>query len=290
MHGENLFAKTGKQILHNFVIDVMKKGSAKLTDKKPKRTSETNFQKPCPPTLAKLIETSSLLPPDFNLPALNYNTGNSFEQKPEIWTRNAREELSSIKDRLDRRLELLELPEEIYLNQSNQLNEFWKNVWNDNPPETSEYADASKKENKSARAFGVVYEAINRYEQFNDVRIKLRRLAKFAKKLNEGEKTTPFVILPLAESVNFRLDEKGFISIEANAIAEAMRELQAAKLEVKRIRECEICQRIFFAGRLDKQSCGSVCANVLNVRNSRRNKEKSGEFYNRERRKKRLKI
>ncbi len=268
----------------------MKKDSPKLTEKKQKRYSKTNFQKPFPPTLRKLIETSNLLPPDFPLFPLIHTTENAFKQKPEVWTRNAREELFSIKKyRLDRRLELLELPEEIYLAQSNQLNGFWKYVWK-NPPKPNEYADASKKENRSARSFGIVYEAINRYEQFNDVRIKLRRIADSAKKWNEGKKTTPFHILPLLESVKFRLDENGFVSIETNAIAEAMRELQAAKLEVERIRECEICQRIFFALRLDKQSCGSVCSNVLNVRNSRRNKEKSGESYKEARRKKRNRI
>jgi hypothetical protein len=369
MHGENLFAKNVKQILQNFVIDVMKKVSPKLTEKKQKRTSETNFQKTCPPTLAKLIETSNLLPPKFDLPSLKHKTGNAFEQPPEVWTAKAHEEMSLMMFRLYRQLESPELREDILMVQTNsdepkfkvtfsenkiiggvlygkstyglpaqiakraaltggeiserdraalekikpnvqaadtdtnaqnfeRLKQFWEYVWHGAPPlqielpqiaEGEEYF-SEENEEKLARAFGVVYEAINRYEQFNDIRVKLRRIAKSAKKWNEGEKTTPFVLLKLAERVNFRLDEKGFVSVEANAIAEAMRELQAAKLEVARIRECEICRRIFFAGRLDKQSCSKRCQNNFNVRNSRRNKEESGEAYNIARRKKRSKI
>lgn len=347
----------------------MKNNSAKLTESKPKRTSKTNFQKQCPPTLAKLIDVINLLPPDFNLPSLKHKTGNAFEQPPEVWTAKAHEEMSLMMFRLYRQLESPELREDYLKVQTNsdepkfkvtfsenkiiggvlygkgtyelpaqiarraastggeisdkdcaalekikpnvqaadadanaqsfeRLKQFWEYIWNGAPPlqiELPEIPEDRKNiseeiEEKLARAFGIVYEAAKQYEQFNDVRIKLRRLAKFAKKRNEGEKTTPFVILPLAESINFRLDENGFVGIEANAVAEAMRELEAAKLKLERIRECKICRRLFFAGRVDKQSCSLPCANVLNVRNVRHNKKESGEAYSNARRKKKLKI
>lgn len=49
-------------------------------------------------------------------------------------------------------------------------------------------------------------------------------------------------------------------------------------VEARRIRECPICQRIFWAGRLTMQGCSPRCANTFRVRRHRyRTKEEKAE-------------
>jgi hypothetical protein len=57
-------------------------------------------------------------------------------------------------------------------------------------------------------------------------------------------------------------------------------------VEVDRIRECEICQRIFWALRSDQWTCSKAHAHVLRNRRARANWKKSGELYMRARREK----
>ena len=65
----------------------------------------------------------------------------------------------------------------------------------------------------------------------------------------------------------------------------ALEELESAS-DIVRIRECEVCKRIFWAGRLDARQCGDKkCKSALSTRRWREGKEQ----YNKARSKKRAK-
>jgi hypothetical protein len=50
-------------------------------------------------------------------------------------------------------------------------------------------------------------------------------------------------------------------------------------LDIRRIRQCAICENLFWAQRLDRQCCQKQCADTHNKRLSRERKEKVGTLY-----------
>ena len=66
--------------------------------------------------------------------------------------------------------------------------------------------------------------------------------------------------------LNLRLSKSGLIEVDLGEIASAL-----ASAEADRIRECDICGRIFWAGRSDQKCCTPKCAKVLRTRRWRAN-------------------
>jgi hypothetical protein len=84
--------------------------------------------------------------------------------------------------------------------------------------------------------------------------------------------------------INWSLD-KGRLNARLPSWIEDLREI-----EVIRIRECPICKRIFWAGRLDKSACSlKKCGQVWRQRLSRKAWDTHGEQYKRARKKKKEK-
>jgi len=71
----------------------------------------------------------------------------------------------------------------------------------------------------------------------------------------------PFIQYDPGAFLNLRVNEKGLIEVGLGEIASAL-----ASAEADRIRECDICGRIFWAGRSDQKCCTPKCAKVLRTR------------------------
>lgn len=124
-------------------------------------------------------------------------------------------------------------------------------------------------------------EAIKRYEDFRELNEQMRGLASELKYLsnwkdakievNNEQQYIPFEFLTVgAGKVFYEVNEAGIVDFTFDEFSTAIK-----GIDVRRIRECEICQRIFWAGRIDKTCCSDACANVYHVRGWRDNYKKN---------------
>lgn len=107
--------------------------------------------------------------------------------------------------------------------------------------------------------------SVQRYCELREAREKLTAVARRA----QGLRATLRPIL--SRSYSFRLqwieiDEHGYVRSQnkkdlfTNALEEVDADGKCINVEAKRIRECVVCERIFWAGRLDKIACGEICS------------------------------
>ena len=126
-----------------------------------------------------------------------------------------------------------------------------------------------------------------RYENIWTANIRLHNIAKLAQA--EGRLNSERSILWRqlgAFYVLDEIDEKGIVRVSKDLFAEAMDE---EPIEAARIRECAICNRVFFAGRIDARQCGDPkCKSALSSRLNRNPDLR--KLYNKARRTKRRKL
>lgn len=63
-----------------------------------------------------------------------------------------------------------------------------------------------------------------------------------------------------------KIDEHGFVRVSKDLFTEAIDE---ADIEGARIRECESCKRIFWAGRITQKGCSARCGDIIRKRRYR---------------------
>ena len=63
-----------------------------------------------------------------------------------------------------------------------------------------------------------------------------------------------------------RIDEQGFVRVSKDLFTAAMDE---DDIEAARIRECEACERIFWAGRITQKGCSVRCGSIIRKRRYR---------------------
>jgi hypothetical protein len=68
----------------------------------------------------------------------------------------------------------------------------------------------------------------------------------------------------IGSSAEVEIDSQGIIQITNDEFAAAVDEVEAT-----RIRECEICKRTFWAGRITQHACSTACAHALRNRRYR---------------------
>ena len=107
-------------------------------------------------------------------------------------------------------------------------------------------------------------DALLRYMDVRNVRELLRTIAS----VNKGSTEISLPPLGLAEFVQASIDKQGKIQFEVGAI---LRDLEG--VEISRIRQCFVCKKIFWAGRIDKYACTTDHQNVLRVRRHRETRE-----------------
>ncbi len=98
--------------------------------------------------------------------------------------------------------------------------------------------------------------AIARYESFRVSRHSLRRLIK------RGG-------YPILSTRAIEVDREGLIELGPDELSAAL-----IGVEAKRICECAVCRRIFWAGRVTQKTCSAKCRNTLSVRKWRKGKTK----------------
>lgn len=122
------------------------------------------------------------------------------------------------------------------------------------------------------------------YTGFRAALLTLRSLASLNKLAPKGSSRAASYIQLSATASTLFVDKQKRIRVRKSTFAEAVE-----GVEYNRIRECEICRRIFWANREDKLCCSKEHGHVLRSRRARANWEKSGELYLRARREKKAK-
>jgi hypothetical protein len=79
-----------------------------------------------------------------------------------------------------------------------------------------------------------------------------------------AEKQIPLPEVSYIPFLGWKTDKQGRITMTKGDISKAIEGVEAA-----RIRLCPICDRIFWAGRIDQPCCRKTCANALRVRRHR---------------------
>ena len=75
--------------------------------------------------------------------------------------------------------------------------------------------------------------------------------------------------LPVSVTVNLVIDESGLLTRSDDPLLSAF-----VGVPADRIRACEICNRIFWAPRVNSECCQEKCRKSYNQRNSRRNRQR----------------
>jgi len=127
---------------------------------------------------------------------------------------------------------------------------------------------------------------VGRYEKLWNASMRLRRIAQLAKAEPSMYAAKSLLYLdPVPLPVLDEIDEQGFVHVSRDLFTQAM---DGEDVEAARIRECLICKRLFWAGRIDAQQCGAArCKTALSSRLNRNPELR--ELYNKARRTKRRK-
>ncbi len=241
-----------------------------------------NYVKPVPDKLGILIDRFNLLPPELDLPSLsvkshdaaNWEDGgkrwSKYKKTSEQWTDAAR---WSIHKKLEG------LPKE-----------FQDYIWGDAKPKGDPFMEVAEPNFDIAESWYPTLQAIIRYEEFEKLRDQFQLLVKFAfkhpswlkqfekRKLDKPTKKIAFMtkrfkkeklqfenfLLPILGNTRFEIEENGVLKTNFDEFSEAVN-----GQDIRRIRECGVCQRIFWAGRVDKFCCSKKCNLVLNTRLNR---------------------
>ena len=107
-------------------------------------------------------------------------------------------------------------------------------------------------------------EAHIRYEFLLKALEVLRAIAR----RNQHQRPPPFELFAAAA---LEINEFGKIAVSSNTLIDALTD---KKVEANRIRECPICNHIFWAGRIDQPACSKRCGHILRSRKWRKSYEK----------------
>jgi hypothetical protein len=230
---------------------------------------QASRSKPCPPKLAELIELVNTIPPESDLLPLNVKT--VITSQDDLWIGRDDEWLTQANLALEACL--VGLPETFrrYVfpqplarfdmpSDDGGMHTFFR------PPQSPYYEIGACDPNPIA----VTFEAIDRYRAVDRWHGDLHRLARKGSSLisasfnpNTDLLSLSFLI-PIRGSTVIAVDERGIIHANRDFFSEAIE-----GVELIRIRECEACKRIFWAGRIDQRGCSLRCNDILRKRRYR---------------------
>lgn len=107
-----------------------------------------------------------------------------------------------------------------------------------------------------------IYDAMARYTFVRESREKLRVISRFINAENPAE--AAYLSPQLKTYGQILVDDDGKLYVGRDKFAAAIDGVEAS-----RIRECAICQRLFWAGRKTQQGCSTACAHALRNRRYR---------------------
>jgi len=115
---------------------------------------------------------------------------------------------------------------------------------------------------------------VERYEQLWDAYLVLREIAR---RPNKDEKPALWVLHPqFVAPVFLEIDGGGMLRDVKTIFFQA---IGSGVVEARRIRECPICKRIFWAGRITMKCCSTRCSNTFRVHNYRYKTEEEKAEY-----------
>jgi len=105
-----------------------------------------------------------------------------------------------------------------------------------------------------------IQEAVQRYEHVRITREIVKEIARVANDLS-AEKVIrhPYRVLPY-----LMIDANGLLQPPKDELIEILKDVEAT-----RIRECEGCKRIFWAGRITQKGCSARCGDIIRKRRHR---------------------
>jgi hypothetical protein len=108
---------------------------------------------------------------------------------------------------------------------------------------------------------------VKRYLNLWNAQMRLHRIAQLA--VEEPKAYSGRSVLwnhPVPLPVHDKIDEHGFVRVSKDLFTEAMDE---DDIEAARIRECEACKLIFWAGRITQRGCSPRCGDIIRKRRYR---------------------
>lgn len=134
----------------------------------------------------------------------------------------------------------------------------------DRPPNSFRDYILGLPDSKYLDAISALQDAVSRYENFREARLKLCGVAKI-NNLSPGLREFERFLESLGAGTRTEIDEQGRVRFVKDWFGEAAEGEEAA-----RIRECGVCQHVFWAGRIDQSCCKPRCADILRKRNKRK--------------------
>ncbi len=229
---------------------------------KKREQASRGFKKPSP-LLAEILELVNMVPPEAELPdpsetwdKVYKNILEGFEKNDSVKTN--REESEPMEDFIirlleetDSQLEATELlQEQIEAITIRTIEECLKDL----PQTFSNYVLQVGEEDLYPKPERHEHEAYYRYSFVRESRNNLRAIIA-QNNASPAATAAGFQKLPIITQVTIRIDDDGKIEISPHMLARAIEGIEA-----NRLRECEICRRIFFAGRITQQGCSPACA------------------------------
>lgn len=223
--------------------------------------------KPAPPKLAELIALVNIVPPDFDLPDMSH----VMDDHPLTAGGRILLALGELKKSLPSLFWICvmlgkEKALEIILDKPRE-----PSAEDDVDSEDDSYfgSDCDEEdENDSGR--DSAYLAFYRYRELRDCREKLRCLARIASKWKPEQ--SAYFDFHIDRKDRETLTTSNQLSIDSNRLVYIKKnyfEAAVNGVDATRIRECEVCKCIFWAGRKTQKGCSARCGDVIRKRRYR---------------------
>ncbi|HEY0080672.1 MAG TPA: hypothetical protein VGB73_18855 [Pyrinomonadaceae bacterium] len=119
-------------------------------------------------------------------------------------------------------------------------------------------------DNENIKHVSEIHGALRRYDEFRDIREKLRRLIRITQFPSDKYGFALMFLNRISVYASLWVGKDGIAKVNLDTFAETIN-----GVEVTRIRACNDCQRIFWAKRKDQSCCSKDCANRYHVRQHR---------------------
>jgi hypothetical protein len=240
------------------------------------RNSLISRLRPCPHDLAKILKVLDLIPRSMRLPDLQKRIARFAAKRPGI---TAVERYVHVHELLSESLKGTpdEFQQLVWEGDKAKVSDSFKMVTRKffvkGSPETSRQRILDELLEGDDDVlddiyFGTIDDAVREYTFIRESHDKLQKIIGMAERRNSWLR----LVYPLETSGTITVNKDGVVEISHDRFAAAV-----AGVDATLIRECQNCQRIFWAGRKDKNSCSPACAHVL--RNRRYRERYKEGFY-----------
>ncbi len=137
-----------------------------------------------------------------------------------------------------------------------------------------EFLDSLVAEGETKRYLEAMAHMVDAYSFIRETRNNLRKIAKLRNRFDRAHKDVALWRSPMAIPAEVSIDMHGMISVTISPLGRALEGVDS-----DRIRECESCDAIYWAGRLDARTCSTKCTNLLHTHLRRYPTKKEQDEY-----------